>query len=196
MTAPDGSGRRELAAAVALTLLGGGGALFAASRSWLRVSEPRLAPFGRLVLNFSGRALSPALNGLAIVALIIAVLVLITAGWARRVLGGLLLVVGLSAGWYAIRGTRQPSAGRVRELLGSRLSQQAGPLDVRTQPAPAWLALLGALLLVLAALLLLLRAGRWQVGLSAKYAAPVEVAQAADPWRRLDRGDDPTIFDG
>ncbi len=195
MTAADSSGRRELAGTILAVLVGGAGIVFGSGRGWLSVTEPRLAPFGPLQVSFSGRALYPALNGLAIVALIIAVLVLVTAGWARRVLGALLLVLATSAGWYSIRGTRDPSAGRIHELLGSRLSQQAGALQVQSNPAGAWLSAGCSVLLVLASLTLLVRAGRWQVGLSAKYAAPVEVAKSGDPWRRLDRGEDPTISD-
>ncbi len=192
----NASDKRELGGVLLLLALGGGGAVFFASRTWLSVDEPRLAPFGPLHVDFDGRALSPALNGLAIVALITAVLVLVTGGWARRALGVLLVVVAVSAGWYAIRGRQAPSAARVRELLGSRLSQQAGPLQVQAHPWLAWSTLLCAGLLLLAGLMLVVRAGRWQVGLSDKYNAPAESAKSYDPWRRLDRGEDPTITDG
>jgi uncharacterized membrane protein (TIGR02234 family) len=190
------SDKRELGGVLLLIALGGGGAVFTASRTWLSIVVPRVAPFGPLHTDFNGRQLSPALNGLAIVALITAVLVLVTGGWARRVLGVLLVVVAVSAGWYAIRGRRAPSAGRVRELLGDRLNHQAGPLQVQAHPWLAWLTLLCALLLLLAGLLLVARAGRWQSGLSAKYNVPAESSKSYDPWRRLDRGEDPTITDG
>lgn len=196
MTAPSGHGRRELARTVALTALGGGGIVFTAGRAWGTVVEPRTAPFAALTVRLSGRDLYPALTGLAIAALLVAVLAVVTGSWARRVLGVVLLVLGATAGWYAVRGVRQPGAGRLRELLGSRLSQQSGALRVSWQPAWAWLTLLCAVLLVLAALVLLVRAGRWQVGLSARYSAPAEAAGSADPWRRMDRGEDPTISDG
>lgn len=192
----NGADKRELGGVLLLVAAGGGGTVFAASRTWLSVSEPRLAPFGPLHADFNGRQVSPALNGLAIVALITAVLVLVTGGWARRALGVLLALIAVSAGWYALRGRQVPSAARVRELLGDRLHQQAGPLLVQAHPWLAWLTLLCSILLLLAGLLLVVRAGRWQVGFSAKYNVPAESVKAYDPWHRLDRGEDPTITDG
>ncbi|MGI8667418.1 MAG: Trp biosynthesis-associated membrane protein [Jatrophihabitans sp.] len=196
MTSPDSAARRELGAIIVLVLLGGGGIVFAASRSWLAVTEPRRAPFGPLHVQFAGRTLFPALTGLGLVALIVAVLALITGRWGRRLLGILLVLLGPATGWYALRGSHRPGAGRLRELLGGRLSQQSGELAVRLYPAPAWLALAGSVLLVLAGLGMIVRSGHWQSGLSVKYTAPVEAAKSADPWRTLDRGEDPTISDG
>lgn len=195
MTLMNSSGRREVASTILAILVGGGGIVFGSSRSWLSVTEPRLAPFGPLQVSLSGRNLYPALNGLAIVALIIAVLVLVTAGWARRLLGALLLVLSVSAAWYSVRGSQVPSTERIRELLAGKLGQQAGALQVQAHPAAAWLSVGCSILLVLASISLIVRGGRWQVALSAKYSAPVEVAKSGDPWRRLDRGEDPTISD-
>jgi hypothetical protein len=55
--------------------------------------------------------------------------------------------------------------------------------------------LVGAALAALGGLVLLLRAGDWPTGLSARYEAPAAAATSDDPWRALDRGDDPTITD-
>jgi uncharacterized membrane protein (TIGR02234 family) len=190
------SDRRELAAVIGLIALGGGGILLSCGQRWLTVTEPRLAPFGTLRLDYSGRALYPALSGLAIVALLAAVLVLISGRWPRRVLGAVLCLSALATGWYGLRALRTPSMGTVRSLLGSRLDQQAGGLRLAYRPAWGVAVLAGSALLLVAGAIVLRQASRWQMGLSSRYAAPVEAAKSDDPWRSLDRGEDPTISDG
>jgi hypothetical protein len=187
--------RREMTTVLGVAVVAGLGIVWTSSRSWLRVDAARLAPFGPVQLDVSGRTEFPALNGLALVALLIAVLVLVTGGWVRRVLGLLMVLVGSSAGWFGGRGLAQPGPVRVRELLADRLSQSTGTIVVHRGLLWAELTMLFAAVLVLAGLALLLRAGGWRAGLSAKYAAPAVVAESADPWRRLDRGEDPTISD-
>ena len=190
------SDRRELAGAIGLIVLGGAGILLLCGQRWLAVTEPRLAPFGTLRQGYSGRALYPALSGLAIVALLAAVLVLISGSWPRRVLGALLCLLALATGWYGLRALRRPSAATVRSLLGSRLDQQAGGLRLDYRPAWAAGTLACSVLLLIAGAIVLRRAGGWQIGLSSRYAAPAEAAKSDDPWRSLDRGEDPTISGG
>lgn len=190
------SERRELAAAIGLIVLGAAGILLCCAARWLTVTEPRLAPFGTLRVGFSGRALYPALNGLAIVALLSALLVLVSGRWPRRILGALLCLLALLAGWYGLRALGTPSAGTVRGLLGSRLSQQSGPLRLAYRTAWPLGTVAGSALLLIAGLLVLVRGGSWHMGLSSRYAAPAEAAKSDDPWRSLDRGEDPTISDG
>jgi hypothetical protein len=190
------SDRRELAGAIGLIVLGGAGIMLTCGQRWLVVTEPRLAPFGTLRLGYSGRALYPALNGLAVVAVLAAVLVLISGGWPRRLLGALLCLLALATGWYSARALGAPNAATVRSLLGSRLDQQAGGLRLDYRPAWAAAALACSVLLLIAGAIVLWRADRWQIGLSSRYAAPVEAAKSDDPWRSLDRGEDPTISDG
>jgi uncharacterized membrane protein (TIGR02234 family) len=191
-----GTGRRELAGAVGLIVLGAAGIVLCCGQRWLTVTEPRLAPFGTLRVGYSGRALYPALNGLAVVALLAALLVLVSGRWPRRILGGLLCLLALLAGWYGLRALGTPGPGTVRGLLGSRLSQQSG--ELRLAYRPLWPAgtLVGSALLLVAGTTVLARAGSWQMGLSSRYAAPAEAAKSDDPWRSLDRGEDPTISDG
>ena len=194
--APGTAQRRELAAAIGLIVLGAAAVLLCCAQRWLTVTEPRAAPFGTLRVGYSGRALYPALNGLAIAALLAGLLVLISGRWPRRILGGLLCLLALLAGWYGLRALGTPGPGTVRGLLGSRLSQQSGPLRLAYRPAWPAGAALGALLVLLAGMLVLVRGGGWQIGLSSRYAAPAEAAKSDDPWRSLDRGEDPTISDG
>ncbi len=187
--------RREMAGVLGLAALAGAVILFAASRSWQTVTIERRPPFGPLQVELTGRALYPALSGLAVVALLSVALVLVTGGLLRRLLGGLLVLVGASACGYAGSGLTTPGPARLARLLGDRLAQSSGLPLLQRHPVWVVLTLLAAALLVLCGLLLAVRAGRWQLGLSARYAAPAAVAESADPWRRLDRGEDPTVSD-
>jgi len=188
--------RRELAGAVGLMVLGGALMLLAAGRTWAIATVPRQPPFPDLRLALKGHSLYPPLTGLAVVVLIAAVLVLVLGGWPRRLVGALMLLLAGWSGWYAGHGFGGPSTHRVLQLAGDRLSQRSGPPVVQTQPAWAALTLAGAACLLLAGVALLSRAGGWRIGLSSRYGAPAEAAAGSDPWRQLDRGEDPTIQDG
>jgi uncharacterized membrane protein (TIGR02234 family) len=190
--APAGD-RSQLVRVVVLIVLGAGAILLAASRSWLTVRQVRLAPFSPRTLNFAGRSLYPAMNGLAIVALLVAVLVLISGRWPRRLLGGLLVALALVTGWYGLRAWLSPSPAAVHDQLSGA---QVARLSLTYHPFWAALTACASVLPLLAGVVLLARGGRWRVGWSARYSAPAELAKSGDPWRRLDRGDDPTIFDG
>jgi hypothetical protein len=111
------------------------------------------------------------------------------------VLGGLLALAG---GWscgYAASGLARPGPERLERLLGDRLAQSTGLSELHRHPVWAASTLLAAVLLLLCGLAVVARAGRWQLGLSARYAAPAAVGESGDPWRRLDRGEDPTVSD-
>lgn len=203
MTAADPSStlarsgeRRELAGTVLLAVLGGALILLAAGRSWATATVPRQQPFPALRLALTGHTLYPPLTGLAVVALIAAVVVLVLGGWPRRAVGVLVLLLAAWSGWYAVRGIGGPSTSRVLQVAGERLSQRSGPPAVQPHPVWAVLTLAGAGCLLLAGLLLLARSKTWRIGLSSRYGAPAEAAAAGDPWRQLDRGEDPTIQDG
>ncbi|HST49121.1 Trp biosynthesis-associated membrane protein [Jatrophihabitans sp.] len=193
--AGQGKQRREMAGVLAAAALAGLVILFGSGRSWLEVIVGRRPPFGPLRVELTGRAQYPALTGLAVVALLGVVLVLVTGGLVRRALGVLEMLAG---GWAAVcagGGIARPGTLRLEELLGDRLAQSSGTFELHHHPQWAVLTLLAALLLVLAGLAVVLRAGHWRLGLSARYAAPAASAEAGDPWRRLDRGEDPTVAD-
>lgn len=68
--------------------------------------------------------------GLALVALAGAGGTVATSGWARRVVGGLVVLAGLLAGWQAL-GADGAGTGRWAALLGSLLLVVAGVLVIR-----------------------------------------------------------------
>jgi hypothetical protein len=184
--------RREMACVLGPAALAGVVILFAASRSWLSVTAERRPPFGPLRDEVTGRELYPALTGLAVVALLIVALVLVTGGVVRRLLGGLLVLVGGGECWYAVNGLANTIPGQLSHPHGAPLT---GGEQQQWHTFWAGVTLVAAVLLVLCGLLLVIRAGRWRLGLSARYAAPAVVAESTDPWRRLDRGEDPTASD-
>ena len=145
-------------------------------------------------MPLTGHAQYPALTGLAVVALLGVVLVLVT---------GPVPSAGCWAGCWCWplagpAGTRPRAApsrpGPAAELLGDRLAQGSGPAELHQHPVWPVLTLLAAVLLAVCGVVVAARAGRWKLGMSARYAAPAG-RRSADPWRRLDRGEDPTVPD-
>jgi hypothetical protein len=72
-----------------------------------------------------------------------------------------------------------------------------GTASVSHVSHPAWavLTIVSGLLSLVGSGLLVLLSRRWTAGLSSRYEAPDAAAKSSDPWRTLDRGEDPTIFD-
>ncbi|HEX8079754.1 MAG TPA: Trp biosynthesis-associated membrane protein [Jatrophihabitans sp.] len=187
--------RREMACVLGLGLLAAALILFAAGRSWIRVTVLRIPPFGPLQDELTGRELYPALTGLAVVALLGGALVLVTGGMVRRLLGVALVPVGGWAGGYGFRGLDGGHPSGLDQPAGATLTERSGLEQLHWHPFWPGVTVGAAMLLMLCGLLLAVRAGRWQVSLWARYAAPGVVAESTDPWRRLDRGEDPTVSD-
>jgi hypothetical protein len=187
--------RREPAAVLGLAALAAAAILVATGRPWLTVTVQRRPPFGPLRVPLTGHAQYPVLTGLAVAALLCAVLVLVTGPVVRRVLGALLVPAGAWAAGYAVAGLSRPAPGRLAELLGDRLAQGSGSLGLHQRSEWPVLTLLAAVLLAGCGVVVAVRGGRWQLGMSSRYAAPAVSGESADPWRRLDRGEDPTVPD-
>jgi hypothetical protein len=191
----EGDHRREIGTVAALIALGGGGAWFAADRVWLGLTAARAAPFAPLSVESHGRNIYGAITGLAIVTLLGAVLLLVTGRWARIALGALLALVSIAQATYGVRGLSIPSTARQIDLLGGRAKVGAVPISHVSHPLWPILIVVCGLVSLLGAALLIARSGRWKSGLSSRYEAPAATAASTDPWRSLDRGEDPTIID-
>lgn len=174
------SDRRPLWAIIAALLLGAA-ALWGSSRLvWaasLRVAGIR----GPVLETQTGAEYSGALVPLAVLAVAGIAGVVATGGWPRRLLGGVLALAGLAAGWIAVAGTRFggfPESTPVWQVFTGR-----------------GLALLGGILLLLGGLLATRRAGAMP-RLGARYATPGARKAARDPgadlWEALSEGEDPT----
>ncbi|MCW2521869.1 MAG: Trp biosynthesis associated, transrane protein Oprn/Chp [Frankiales bacterium] len=187
--------RRQIGTVAVLIAAGGGLALLATDRVWLSLTAQRAAPFSPLVVQAHGRNIYGALTGLSIVVLLGAVLMLVTGRWARIALGVLLGAISVATVVYGVRGLQTPSHSRLVELLGG--SAKIGSAAVTDVSHPAWavLTICAGLVSLAGAVLLVLLSGRWTSGLSSRYEAPASAAKSSDPWRSLDRGEDPTIFD-
>jgi uncharacterized membrane protein (TIGR02234 family) len=192
---PTAAGRRELALAAAGSVLGSGAVFLAAGRTWLSVTSLRPAPFGPVTSAVTGQKWVPALDGLALVGLLAAVLTVVAGRMSRQLLAVLQLVAAGGSGRLALRGLDVPSAGRLRELGASPTLSDVASSSGRLHPQWPLLATVGAVLLGVGALTVTARSWSWQSGLSRRYDSPVESAAAGDAWHVLDRGGDPTIGD-
>ena len=90
------SGRRGLTIAVVGVTAGAGLVLLGASRAWWRETVPRPAPLRPEEIVHTGASLAPVLPALGLVAVAGAGGLLATRGTARRLVGGLLAVVGVA----------------------------------------------------------------------------------------------------
>jgi hypothetical protein len=194
---PAGSGsdaRRELLTVLAIAVLAAGVIFLTASRPWLHVRVVRPAPFAPVIAHVTGRKEYAAVAGLAVAALLAIVLIAVTARLVRSVFGALIVITGLWCGWYAVRGLSSPSLSRARELVGDRATSSTS-ISVHTVPLWPVLTLIAGVVLAVAGAAVVVRGRSWNNGLSQRYSAPATAAQSEDPWRALDRGDDPTIAD-
>ena len=184
--------------ALLLDLVGAAGALLVATRHWQTIATPRPAPLPDDVLDLSGRTVDAAPTALALVGLAGVVAVLATRGLARRVVGGVLVLVGLGLVWRAIASAGGVSTRRARSLV----NEHRPTVDVSTAVPhvtahAVWPALTvtGGVLVAVAGALIVWRGHRWQV-MSARYEAQPTQADpartAATLWTKLDRGEDPT----
>lgn len=153
-------GRRPLWIVVALLLLGAA-ALWGASGITWDASADR-----------TGAEVVPALTPLALLCLAAIAAAVALGGWARRVLGVVVVLAGAAAAFQGV-GADGPPVGR-------------------------GLVLVGALLVVAAGALLVVR-GSAMPRLGGGYRTPGAAKANADPerdlWNALERGDDPTDRD-
>jgi len=182
-------------AVLVVAAIGASGILFTSGRVWLRLFAARPAPFPAITADVTGRSLFAALPGLAVVALLIAVLVAVSGGRARVMLGAMLALSGVACAWYGGRGLGSPVPGRLAELLPRRSATD--PVAIRADQVSGWatVTIVLAVLVVLAGLVVIVRGSHWPGALPTRYDSPADAAKSDDPWRSMDRGEDPTIAD-
>ncbi len=190
----------ELSVALALEVLGAGGALLVATRTWQTVITPRPAPLHDDVLLLSGRDVDTASTALALVALAGVVAVLATRGLVRRLVGVVVLLSGVGLVWRCVEAASAVSTRRARVLVTDHHpTVDASAMIPRVTVHTGWVALGAAcgVLVVVAGALIAWRGHRWPA-MSARYerrpAQPERSAQAraSSLWNELDRGEDPT----
>ncbi|WP_341716862.1 Trp biosynthesis-associated membrane protein [Micromonospora sp. FIMYZ51] len=172
-----------MAYAVLLCLAGAGLAAWTATQAWESGEIVRRDPMLGVTEGRTGTQVLPWLSALALVGLAGGGAVLATRGGLRRVLGGLLALLGLTL-----------AAGGGYGLFAD--------LDGRTVWQWPALCLLGGLLAAAGGLLTALRGHRWPA-MGARYerrsarattaGGPVGERSTVDAWDALDRGEDPTV---
>jgi len=233
-----GGSRPELVAAVVVGVAGAGVVLLALRPAWGHVltAAPRPLPAGLQAVT--GSALAPFAEGLAIAALATLLAVLATAGLIRRLTGALLITLGaaivpsvlaVSAGAALAAASAQAGpatnagSGAGSTTQGDGPAGPAGP-GITGFPrhallsATGWqfVAILGAMLIVLAGVFVLCRATQMAT-MSARYDLPPTSHTSPEPgpetsaepppaeerqspradtatlWEALSRGEDPTM---
>ncbi len=190
---------RPFAVALLCELIGAGGALLVALRTWQTVVTPRPAPATEDVLHLSGRTVDSAPTALALVALAGVVAVLATRGVVRRGVGAVLAVVGVGLIWRAIASSGAVGTQRARDLVTAHHpTVNAAAVVPQVHTSALWPVLTAGcgILVLVAGALIAWRGHRWQV-MSARYEAPTDPEQqqakaATALWTALDRGEDPT----
>jgi hypothetical protein len=186
LASPAPAGRRELTYAVLLSVAGAGLALWASTRIWSveLTTRPPLPPIRQV---HTGGGLLPWLPALAVVGLAGAGAVLATRGRLRRLLGGLLFLLGLAVAVGGGYGLVAPFDGEVSRrwpalcVVGGLLAAAGGALTgLRGQRWPA----MGARYE---------RSARSVDAAAAAAGGPVEGRRTTEVWDALDRGEDPTV---
>jgi uncharacterized membrane protein (TIGR02234 family) len=170
------STKRERLAASACVAAGAGLMLLAVSRTWVHaVADDPLV--GRLAVDATGRQAAPVVAAVALVALAgaVAVLTLRTVG---RLVAGLLLAVAAGAAGAAALGVARTPSDALRSVLSDATGRSGGAPPIAQHTVWPWVAIAGAVLVLLGAVVAVVRARRWS-GLSARYDAPLAPAGAS-----------------
>ena len=181
------SGRRELATAAGLCLLGAALVLLALSRPWLTLHLGAAPPLPSRRVTVAGTHLVPGAQALGLLGLAGVAALPATRRIGRLLVGLVLTAAGGGVVVAVVRALLDPVAAAVR-------TGQVEPAAARSGLGGwPWLALLGGALIAAAGLLAALRGRGWSE-LSARYDAPTASRPAKEPslWEALDRGEDPT----
>jgi len=180
--------RRGLVVAVLLCLVGSALLLLATSRTWISFGIPAVPPLPGRTRTVTGAALVPGARALALLGLAAAAALPATRSWGRQLVGLLVAAAGVGAVVVLVRALADPTAAALR-------TEQLR-FDVHFSSAPSlggwpYVGLVGALLLVAAGVLTLVRGRSWS-GLGSSYDAPTAPAKETSAWDALDQGVDPT----
>jgi uncharacterized membrane protein (TIGR02234 family) len=185
--------RREYTLAVLGLACGGALAVVVAQAEWV-VATSRDAGYDTA---FRGSDVAPGLVACALVALAGSVGVLGTRGLGRRIVGGVLAVVGVVVIATALRVVLDAAVAVRHSLSVVTGSRSVTPDIVSLSWWWCLLAALGGFAVLVAGILTGLHGGRWPV-MAGRYDAPSDARRGAavDPWALLDRGEDPTVDPG
>ncbi|MDO5744229.1 MAG: Trp biosynthesis-associated membrane protein [Micrococcaceae bacterium] len=198
---PQAKAKRSTKRSVLLLgLLGAVLALATSTRTWIRV-QPEVGTVKIPLIEVAGSDAAAAVAALAVVALAGTLAAMIAGRIARYIIAGIMLLAGGGIAGSAISVISDPvfaAATKVGDATG--LNNSGGEYDLGIWP---YLAVLGGLVLVAAALQLGVTAGSWAGSRKYSREAPAPAAGTADAepqgkideidgWDSLSRGDDPT----
>jgi uncharacterized membrane protein (TIGR02234 family) len=182
---------RSRALAFGCLIIGGALAMVGTSQPWWRAAGEGV------VVRFSGTEATGGLSqALAIVALAGTLLMLALRTRGRRVIGALLLLVGLTIA--AVGGfRRQPSADTIRTEVREVSLADAFQVDATVWP---WVFAVSGVVVAVGAALTMITAGTWPSGSNRFQPGPsnAEGSASDDPaelWKAMDAGLDPTTND-
>lgn len=220
---PSGPGRparparpaRELAVTLGLAAAGALLVLGCLRQAWAQVRTAAPAPLPSGSVPVTGQALLPLAAALAVVALAGVVAVVATRGLARRLVGLVLVAAAAVTAVLVILPVSTAdvlaAAQTAASQAGSVTAGGGGPGQASPAGAPAvttahqvvlasfgwrWLAVAGAVAVLVAGFAVFWRGGRWPV-MSSRYDRPgagrqASVADTATLWESLSKGVDPT----
>ncbi|WP_370619279.1 Trp biosynthesis-associated membrane protein [Mumia sp. Pv 4-285] len=184
---------------VLLGVVGAAVAFFAASRPWARITV-ETEGLARDAVSISGNDAIPVVGGLALVALAGCVAVLATAGRIRVAVGAVVTLASIGAMVAVVTG-----GGALHDALALSLADspamagnaalQESLADEAAATAWRWVALVALVLPALAGLAVV-RWGRTWPSMGRRYDSVGQQKAARnddDPWKALDRGEDPTV---
>ncbi|MFC0625181.1 Trp biosynthesis-associated membrane protein [Kribbella deserti] len=146
---------------------------------------------GREVVTLAGKDVTKAPITIALASVVALVVVRLAGTAMRRILSGLVAVLGAAAILVATQ--VRPSSAELARLRPALSEVVTDHVTVSTGAAP-WPALAGGVALVVAGMLGVLTAHRWR-GPTARYERPgdgVAGGTPADQWKAIDAGEDPT----
>ncbi|MDN5854571.1 MAG: Trp biosynthesis-associated membrane protein [Actinomycetia bacterium] len=206
MTAESGAARRLYGPCVLAGIAAGAVMLFAGSRSW---ASAQVAPAGMTVdeVGVTGSTSVPLVSAMAFVVMAAAVAVVASGGWLRRAIG-VLLVVAAGAAAVAILMAGSAIDDAVRDAVAASPSMTGGAaeqgsfVDAADQTVWRWIAFAGSLVAFAAGCAVVAYANVWP-RMGSRYdapttpsrhetAKPTEDRDAADLWKAMDEGGDPT----
>lgn len=192
----DGGSTRAYALTVVGGIVAGGLTFFAASRTWASVTVRTSGlPSDRVAVD--GAQAVPVVGAMALVILAASVAVLAASRRIRILVGAVIAAAALTAAVFtataasALEDTVAERVGESPAMTGDQAAQTA----LAANPDPTmwrWVCLAAALAALAVGILVLVRGRRWPT-MGRRYEAPSRNREDDDPWKALDRGEDPTI---
>ncbi|MFD1826629.1 MULTISPECIES: Trp biosynthesis-associated membrane protein [Mumia] len=190
---------RGYGSTVLLGVVGGAAAFFTASQPWSRVTV-ETEGLARDVVSVNGNEALPVVGGLALVALAGIVAVLASRGRVRTAVGVVVTLASLAAavavalGGDAVHDALVTSLAESPAMAGDA-ALQSRLADEASTTAWRW-ACLVSLLVSAAAGAAVVRWGRAWPSMGSRYESVGQQRAETvddDPWKALDRGEDPTV---